>query len=196
MIRTSTDLPDRTGLVIVGGGIVGTASAFFASQAGLDPVILESRPALATLTTPASTGAFRLQFDNRPELELIRESVEIFLDFEEATGQKEYSAGVVQQGYLWVTTEESRAEYQRELVTRQHGWGQTDIELLDGDEVRERFSYVSPQVIQGRFRADDGFLDSKSVALGFASGADCPVVVNTTAHKMRVPLDHPCAPWR
>lgn len=184
MIRTTRDLPDRAGLVIIGGGIVGAASALFASKAGLDPVILESRTALATLTTPASTGAFRLQFDNQPELELIRESVEIFLDFEEATGQKEYSAGVIEQGYLWLTTDESRADYQRELVARQHEWGQTDIELLDGEEVRERFPYVSPQVIQGRFRAGDGFLDSKSVALGFATGANCPIVVGTTATRV------------
>ncbi len=189
MIRTTSDLPDQAGLVIIGGGIVGAASAFFAARAGLHPLILENRSALATLTTPASTGAFRLQFDNQAELEMIRESVDIFLNFAEFTDQKEYRAGIIQQGYLWVTTREARAEYQRELVARQHSWGQTDIELLDGDEVRSRFPYVSPAVIQGRFRAGDGFLDPKSVALGFAHGADCPVVINTRADKILVAND-------
>ncbi len=158
MIRITGDLPDQAGLVIIGGGIVGAASAFFAARAGLDPLILESRPALATLTTQASTGAFRLQFDNQAEREMIRESVDIFLNFAEFTDQKEYRAGIIQQGYLWVTTRQTRAEYQRGLIARQHSWGQTDIELLDGDEVRSRFPYISPAVIQGRFRAGDGFL--------------------------------------
>ncbi len=139
MIRITSDLPDQAGLVIIGGGIVGAASAFFAAQAGLDPLILENRSALATLTTPASTGAFRLQFDNQAELEMIRESVDMFLNFAEFTDQKEYRAGIIQQGYLWVTTRRARAEYQRALVARQHSWGQTDIEMLDGDEVRNRF---------------------------------------------------------
>ncbi len=38
-------------------------------SAGIHPVILERRPAPVTHTTAASTGAFRLQFDNREEME-------------------------------------------------------------------------------------------------------------------------------
>ncbi len=186
MSPITNNLPDRAGLVVIGGGIVGAASAFYGSRAGLDPVLVESRPALATLTTQASTGAFRLQFENRDELELIRESVEVLINFAEVTGQSDYSAGVTQPGYLWVTTEDERATYQRELVAEQHNWGQTDIELLDGDEVRRRFPYISSDVIQGRFRAGDGFLNPRSITLGFAAGADCPVVVNTRVNRILV----------
>jgi sarcosine oxidase subunit beta len=72
-VRYIEDPPRSAELVIIGGGIVGAATAFHASRAGLCPVLLERRAALCTLTTPASTGAFRLQFDNREELELVRE---------------------------------------------------------------------------------------------------------------------------
>ena len=75
------DAPRSADLVIVGGGIVGAATAFFATRAGLDTVLLEKRPALATLTTPVSTGAFRLQFDNPEEIELVREGVALFERF-------------------------------------------------------------------------------------------------------------------
>ena len=71
-VRYVRDPPRAAELVIIGGGIVGTATAFHASRAGLRPVLLERRAALCTLTTPASTGAFRLQFDNREELRLAR----------------------------------------------------------------------------------------------------------------------------
>ena len=75
-LRYAAALPRSADLVVIGGGIVGAATAFFAARAGLSTVILEKRPALCTLTTPVSTGAFRLQFDNPEEIALVREGVE------------------------------------------------------------------------------------------------------------------------
>ena len=69
------DPPRQAELVIIGGGVVGAATAFYAARAGLRPLLLERRAALATLTTAAATGSFRLQFDNLDELTLVRESV-------------------------------------------------------------------------------------------------------------------------
>jgi sarcosine oxidase subunit beta len=166
---------------IVGGGVVGAATAFYAARAGLSSVIVEKRPALATLTTAASTGAFRLQFDNQEELELVSESVDLFLNFQEATGQSEHDLAIRQQGYLWLTTEESRAERQRELVDLQHSWGRTDVELLSGDEVRRRWPYVGPGILQGRFRAGDGFLDPKALTYGMAVGSRAEVLAGAEA---------------
>lgn len=180
-IRYVSELPHSADLVIVGGGVVGAATAFYAARAGLSPLLIERRPALCTLTTPASTGAFRLQFDNREELELVRESVEVFLNFEEVTGQSAYGLGIKQQGYLWVTTDEARAERQRRLVELQHSWGQTDIEVLDGNEVRRRWPYVTPEVVQARWRPDDGFLDTKALTMGFVAGSAAQVMVGCAA---------------
>src|SRR5687768_16984347 len=111
-VRYADTLPKTCDLVVVGGGVVGAATAFFAARGGLDVVLVERRPALCTLTTPASTGAFRLQFDNLEELQLVRESVELFLNFAEVTGQTAFDLGVLQQGYLFATTDEERAAWQ------------------------------------------------------------------------------------
>src|SRR5207302_958900 len=67
-VRYVDELPRNADLVIVGGGIVGAATAFHAARAGLRALVLERRPALSTLTTAAATGGFRLQFDNQEEL--------------------------------------------------------------------------------------------------------------------------------
>src|SRR5436309_324258 len=138
-VRYLSELPSRADVVIVGGGVVGAATAFYAARAHLRPLLIERRPRLCSLTTPVAAGGFRLQFDTIEDLALIRESVELFLHFEEMTHQNEYQSGVCQQGYLWLTTSEDGAARQRQLVALQHSWGQTDIELLDGDEVRRRF---------------------------------------------------------
>jgi sarcosine oxidase subunit beta len=180
-VRFVDRVTSSTDVCIVGGGVVGAATAFYAARAGLTSVIVERRPALATLTTAASTGAFRLQFDNKEELDLISESVELFLNFHEATGQSEHDLGVRQQGYLWLTTDEDRARRQKELVALQHSWGRTDVELLSGDEVRERWPYVAPEVVQGRFRAGDGFLDPKALTYGLALGSGAQVLAGTEA---------------
>ncbi len=179
VIRYSQSPPKSCDLVVVGGGVVGAATAFYAARAGLDTVLVERRPALCTLTTPASTGAFRLQFDNFEELELVRESVDVFLNFAEVTGQDTYDLGVTQQGYLFATTDEGRAQWQKELVAQQHEWGQTDVEVLDGDEVRRRWPWIGENVVQARWRAGDGFLDPKQLTFGFAAGSGATVVVGT-----------------
>ena len=157
---------------------MGAATAFYAARAGLRPLIVEQRPALCTLTTPASTGAFRLQFDNLEELELVRESVELFENFPDVTGQRDYDLRIRHQGYLWVTTEQSRAERAQALVRQQHSWGQTDIEYVSGDEAQSRWPYLSKDVLGARWRAGDGFLDPKALTMGLIAGAKADVVVD------------------
>src|SRR3954464_2660742 len=100
-LRTTAEPPRTADLVIVGGGIVGCATAFFATAAGLDVVVLDARPQLATLTTPASTGAFRLQFDNAEEIALVREGVELFESFPERSGIAGYDIALQRNGYLF-----------------------------------------------------------------------------------------------
>ncbi len=185
-IRYRTDLPTTAELVIVGGGVVGAATAFYAARAGLKPLLIERRPRLCTLTTPVSTGAFRLQFDNREELEMVRRSVELFLNFAEATEQREYHLDIRQQGYLFLTTDQAGVNRQRRMVAALHEWGQSDVELLAGDEARRRFPYIADNVLQARFRAGDGFLDPKALTMSLAAGAAAEVVTACTVTGLRV----------
>ncbi len=173
--ESADPLPAQAGLVIIGAGVVGASTAFWTARAGLRPVVMESRPAPASLTTPASTGAFRLQFDNLEETELVRESVNLFLNFAEITGQDARPLRIRPRGYLWVTTSKKRAEEQRRLVALQHSWGQTDIESLTGAEARRRFSYLSPEVVHARYRAGDGFLDPCALTLGLLAASGAPL---------------------
>jgi sarcosine oxidase subunit beta len=176
-VRYRSEPPATADLVVIGGGVVGAATAWHASRAGLRPVIVEARPALCTLTTPVAAGAFRLQFDNLEELRLVRESADLFLHFEDRTEQRAYPLAVRQQGYLWLTTDEAMTAAQATLVRRLGEWGQRDVELLPGDDVRRRFPFVGPDVIQARFRAGDGFLDTKQLTFGLAEASDAEVVV-------------------
>jgi sarcosine oxidase subunit beta len=170
-VRFADAPPATADLAIIGGGIIGCATAFFAARAGLRVVVLERRAALGTLTTPASTGAFRLQFDNAEEIAAVREGVELFDAFAERTGLDDWDLGLRHGGYLFCSLTDATLERSRRLVARQREWGLTDVELLTGDEVRARWPWVSPEVRGARYRADDGWLDVKRLTAGYATAA-------------------------
>ncbi len=88
-----------------------------------------------------------------------------------------------------MTTDPGVAERQRELVGRQREWGVDGVELLPGDEVRERFPWVSPDVIQARFRARDGLIDPSAVARGLLERSGAEVVTGCRATGFRIQSD-------
>src|SRR5687768_15333720 len=166
--------PPIADVAIVGGGIIGCATAFLAVRAGLRVVVLERRAALGTLTTPASTGAFRLQFDNPEEIAAVREGVELFDAFAERTGLDGWDLGLRHGGYLFCSLTDATLERSRRLVERQRSWGLTDVELLTGDEARSRWPWLAPEVLGARYRAADGWLDVKRLTAGYATAASNP----------------------
>ena len=170
-VRFADSAPPTADLVVIGGGVIGCATAFFAARAGLRVVVLERHAALGTLTTPVSTGAFRLQFDNPEEVAMVREGVELFDAFGERTGLDGWDLGLRHGGYLFCSLTDATVERAQRLVERQRTWGLTDVELLSGDEARERWPWLAPEVLGARYRADDGWLDVKQLTIGYATAA-------------------------
>jgi sarcosine oxidase, subunit beta len=170
-VRIVTAPPRTADVVVIGGGIVGCATAFFAARAGLRVVVIERRAALGTLTTPASTGAFRLQFDNAEEIATVREGVELFDAFADRSGLDGWDVGLRHGGYLFCSLTDATVERARRLVARQREWGLDDVELLSGDEARARWPWLSPDVRGARYRAADGWLDVKRLTIGYATAA-------------------------
>ncbi len=169
-------LPATAELVIIGCGIIGAATADAARRAGIEPLVLEARPMLASATTSVATGAYRLQQDDPDELVLVRETVAAMRDFAGYTGQTRYDAGCVANGRAMVTTTEEGAAAQRVTAAHHASLGVDGVELLDGDEARRRFPWLTPAVRQVRYRADDGMMNPKLLALGLLAGSHAPVV--------------------
>ena len=170
-IRTSRDAPRAADVVVAGGGIIGCATAFFAARAGLRVVVVERRSALGTLTTAASTGAFRFQFDNAEEIAVVREGVDLFDSFADRSGLDGWDLQLRHQGYLFCSLTDATVERSRRLVARQREWGLRDVELLTGDEARARWPWLSPEILGARYRAGDGWLDVKRLTAGYATAA-------------------------
>jgi sarcosine oxidase subunit beta len=164
-------LPRSADVVVIGGGIIGCASAFFLSRAGLRPVIVERLPGLASLATAQSMEAFRAQFIEPENLAMMSESIRFYERFGDETGLQDCDIGMRQQGYLFLTTQEDGPERFRARVAAQQALGLGDVEYLDGDEARRRFPFVSGPVTAATWRAKDGWLSAHEAAYGFATAS-------------------------
>ncbi len=180
-IPAEETFPETADAVVIGGGIVGVATAFWLSRAGLDTVLVEMRDGLSTLTTPESIESFRAQFTEPAMSELAQESIEVFENFADVIGISGYDIDLHKQGYLFVTEDADMIDEVEAAVEKHHELGVTDSEFLTGDEARDRFPYLSDTIVAGTFRQNDGWLSTHETTQGFAKGCDANFLVSTKA---------------
>ena len=180
-----SELPAAADVVVVGGGLIGLFTAFFAARAGLGRVVvLERKDAVAALTSAHSAEGFRLEWDAPENVAMVRDSVSVFEQFGELTGAPGLDIGFRQPGYLFLSSSAPPAYRPALLPERVRRWrerGLDDVELLSGDEARRRFSFVSEAVEHAHFRAGDGFVDASALARGLVTGGEFDTVVAAPA---------------
>lgn len=158
-------------LIIIGGGILGSALAFFASHAGLRSALLEGRPSLAAHTTAKAVSCFRMQWDEPDFFYLMKNSINIYEHFGEITGLGAYDIGIHHQGWLFGSTAEDGPARFQTWIRGMRALGVEDSEYLDGDMARRRFPFLASEVTAATFRARDGWLSPYEAACGFVSAA-------------------------
>jgi len=181
LVPSEQDFPLVADVVVIGGGIVGVTTAFAASKAGLDIVVLERRGGLGTLTTAASEECFRAQFSEPENVTMMLASIAIFENFAEVVGIPDIDIGIHQQGYLFLSDVPDGPEKLKAQVDHQQGIGLEDVEFLDGDEARRRFPWLGPGVTAATFRGRDGWLSGHELTYGFAKGSDASYLLSTEA---------------
>jgi sarcosine oxidase subunit beta len=189
---TDSELPATADLVVVGGGLAGLFSAFFAARAGLGRVIvLERKAAVAGLTSAHSAEGFRLEWDAPENVAMVRESVEVFDHFSELVGRP-CDIGLEKPGYLFLSGSAPPAYRPARLAERVERWrssGLDDVELLSGDAARLRFPFVAESVEQAHFRAGDGFVDAAAVGRETAVGGGFDTFVEAEVSAVEVSAD-------
>ncbi|HIQ11902.1 MAG TPA: FAD-binding oxidoreductase [Caldilineales bacterium] len=158
-------------ILIVGGGIVGVASAYFLGKAGFQVHLLEREITLGSLTTAASLQAVRAQFSDPANIAFMKESLAFYETFQEQLHLPGHEIDFHQQGYLFVTSEEATAARQRERVAFQHAHGLDDVEYLEGEELHRRFPYLAAEALAATFRQRDGWVSAHEILLGFKQAA-------------------------
>jgi sarcosine oxidase subunit beta len=179
LVPTAESMPHTADAVVVGGGIVGVATAFWLSRAGLYTVLVEKRDGLSTLTTPNSIECFRAQFTEPAMAELALPAIAVFENFAEVIGIPAYDISIHHQGYLFVTSEPAMVPDLEASVAQHRRLGVTDSEFLAQDELLVHFPYLSDRAVAATFRQGDGWLSSHEATQGFAKGSDARFLLKT-----------------
>jgi sarcosine oxidase subunit beta len=180
-VPTDETFPGTADVVVIGGGIVGVATAFWLSRAGLDTVLVEMRDDLSTLTTPQSIESFRLQFTEPAMAALAIPSIAMFENFDEVIGIPGYDIALRHQGYLFVADDPEMIDRCKAAVEKHHSLGVSDSEFLTGDEARACFPFLSDSVVAATFRQRDGWFSTHEATQGFAKGSSARFLLRTRA---------------
>ena len=153
--------------IVVGGGIVGLASAYYMAERGAD-VTLYEKGSLGSGSTARAAGGIRSQFTTPVNVELSLASKRVWNRFAEEFG---VDIAYRKNGYLFFARSEATAEQFRENVRMQRDLG-ADSEFLSPAEATEHCPGLDPDpFVAATFNADDGVADPNLAVQGYATGA-------------------------
>ncbi len=158
--------PTRTDVIVVGGGIMGAATAFFLRKRGRSVALVE-RGLIGQQASGTNFGNVRRQGRYLKQLPLANRSREIWYRLNELLGE---DAEFLASGHIRVTyTDEMSGkieDYAREA--RHYG---LDLEMISGNALRDRFPYLGPEVRAGSFSPLDGHANPRLAAPAFGRAA-------------------------
>ena len=154
--------------VIVGGGVVGCAAAFFLVERGERDVVLIDRGRLGQGTSKGGLGGIRHQFDDELDVRLSKLAVEFWRTFEDRTGARH---DLQQRGYLFIAgTPEGVAQLAEPLPLYERVG--VNVEMVDRTEIARLVPGIrTDDIAGGRFGAADGYGDPLEALAGFAAFA-------------------------
>jgi sarcosine oxidase subunit beta len=154
-------------VAVVGGGIVGLASAYYLADRGADATVFE-KGSLGNGSTERSAGGIRAQFSTPVNVALSLASMAVWDEFEERFG---VDIAYRQAGYLFLTREETTAQQFAENVAVQNDHG-VPSELLDPADAREHCPELrADEFVAATYSPTDGFADPHLALQGFAAAA-------------------------
>jgi len=164
---------DKADVVIVGGGIVGSATAYYLSSDGAFTgriVLVERDPGYAQASTARSAGGVRQQFSTPENIVMSQVTLRLLHEIKAVFGSAA-DAGFREQGYLITATAAGRALLAENVALQQsHG---ADIALLEAAELARQFPWLATEGIAAAAfgRSGEGWFDPPSLASLFRAAA-------------------------
>jgi glycine/D-amino acid oxidase-like deaminating enzyme len=164
-----------TGIVIIGGGVIGSSAAYHLALAGAaaDTVVVEPDPTYEHAATPRSVGGVRVQFSLPECIQMSQYGHEVYGAFDDlmTVDGDAPSLSLIRRGYLYMGGGplDVRRLNQAAAIQREHG---ANIELLDADEIRTRWPSIETHDVDvGSFSPGDAIIDPHGALMGFRKKA-------------------------
>ncbi|SDY94517.1 NAD(P)/FAD-dependent oxidoreductase [Halopenitus persicus] len=154
-------------VIVIGGGIIGVASAYYLRKKGAEVTLLEKRN-LGKGSTDRANGGIRAQFSSPVSAKLSKESINVWESFE-----SEFGTDITYRrpGYMFLARTEDTAAQLKESARKQQEVG-VNSKILDPSEAKE----VCPELrkenyVAATYTPDDGIADPHLGLQGFAEAA-------------------------
>lgn len=163
-----TTLPTHADIVIIGGGVIGLATAYHLAKANAGSIVLIDSGAFGSGSTSKAAGGVRAQFSDEANIIMGLHSLEVFEHFKERFDQE---IDLVQTGYLFLLdSDDDLAEFERS-VALQRSLG-VDSNIIDVATAKRLSPLINTDGLVGAaYAARDGYCTPESVVLGYARAA-------------------------
>ncbi len=164
-----------TDIIIIGGGIVGSAAACFLARSGVagNVTVIEPDPSYAKAATPAGAGGVRRLMSRPENIQMSQFSLDFYARFGDEITTDSGPADIQfrRQGYLFLTTAEGAKDLEFNFQTqRTEG---VPCDLLDLAELQSRFPSVgTTNVALACHSPEDGWIDPFAALQGFRKDAE------------------------
>ena len=157
-------VPERSEIVVVGGGVIGASIAYHLAQRGKTDVTLLERTSITHGSTWHAAGLVGQLRSSSNLTQLMRASVQTYQSLEASTG---YPTGWHGVGGLRVASSPGRWEELQRVYTQGKSYG-FDVHLVSPAEAGELFPLMSLDGIHGAtWTPSDGYVDPNQLTFSF-----------------------------
>ena len=151
-------------VVIVGGGIIGCATAYYLAGMGAEVIVLEGSDHIGNGGSSRNGGGVRQSGRDVRELPLVMYGIRNL--WPNLSEELEVDCEYHQDGNLRLGKTEKHREILTKLADNARGAG-LDVRMIDGDEARAINPYLSREVICASWCPTDGHANPLTTTLGF-----------------------------
>ena len=158
-------------VIVIGAGVIGSSVAYHLQRLGAGSVLVLERSQIGAGTTSQSSGILRTHYSVRQNVELAKDSWNVFKDFQNYLGDQDAASGLVKCGYLIAAPDGPKLAPLAAALASQQAQG-IEVQLLDRQQAEALLpiATLEDSALIG-YEPEAGFADAYLVATSFARAA-------------------------